>query len=104
MEIGSWIDMNPVFTVHDYAIGGKMVVGKTIISEEFKRMLEDGDPNAKKEIKSRLIYQMAEYMLENRLVEFTQYEDHISGSKHIAIRAYLAPDEQIKILRSATKL
>ena len=96
--------MTPEFNVYDYPIGGKMVVGKTIISEAFKELIENGDPTAKKEIKSRLVYQMAEYMLEHKLVEFTQYDDPISGSKHIAIRAYLSPDAQIKILRTANKI
>lgn len=94
----------PDFQTYDYAIGGKMVVGKTIITEAVKEMLDYGNPDVKKEIKSRLVYQMAEYMIENKLVEFTQYTDQISGSKHIAIRAYLAPDEQIKILRTINRI
>ena len=104
MEAGSWIKMiDPIFTVHDYAIGGKMVVGRTTMTEEFRILLEDGDFDARKEIKNRLIHQMAEYMLEHNLVEFT-YQDDVMGNRNILVRAYLAPNDQIKILRSATKL
>jgi hypothetical protein len=93
----------PEFQAHDYAIGGKMVVGRASMSEEFRILLEDGDFDAKKEIKNRLIHQMAEYMLEHNLVEFT-YQDDVMGNRNIAVRAYLAPNDQVKILRMANKV
>lgn len=92
------------FQSYDYAIGGKMVVGRTEMSEEFRILLEDGDFDAKKEIKNRLIHQMAEYMLEHNLVEFTYHDDPITFRRKIAIRAYLAPNDQVKILRLANKI
>ena len=94
---------DPIFTAHDYVIGGKMVVGRTTLTEEFKILLEDGDWDAKKEVKSRLIHQMAEYMLEHNLVEFT-YQDDVMGNRNILVRAYLAPNDQVKILRLANKV
>lgn len=92
------------FETYDYAIGGKMVVGKARMSMEFRSMLDEGDPAARDRLKSDLIHQMAEYMLTNKLVEFTQQDDPLSGDKMIAVRAYLAPDSQIKILRSVIKV
>lgn len=92
------------FQTYDYAIGGKMVVGKVNLSDNFREMIENGDDDAKRQIKSSLIHQMAEFMLENKLVEFTQLEDHMTGNKHIMVRAYLAPDDQVKILRVANKI
>jgi hypothetical protein len=94
---------DPIFTAHDYVIGGKMVVGRTTMTEEYRILLEDGDWDAKKEIKSRLIHQMAEYMLEHNLVEFT-YQDDVMGNRNILVRAYLAPNDQVKILRLANKV
>jgi hypothetical protein len=91
------------FQTYDYAIGGKMVVGKVNLSDNFREMIENGDDDAKRQIKSSLIHQMAEFMLENKLVEFTQMQDH-TGNKHIMVRAYLAPDDQVKILRVANKI
>jgi hypothetical protein len=96
--------IDPIFTVHDYVIGGKMVVGKATISEQFKELIQDGDARAKKELKITLIHQMAEFMLENKLVEFTYYDDHITGGRNVAVRAYLAPNDQVKILRLANKI
>jgi hypothetical protein len=95
---------SPVFETYDYAIGGKMVVGRAEMNEDFRMLLEDGDEDAKKAIKSKLIHDMAEFMLENQLVEFTHYDDPITFSRKIAVRAYLAPNDQIKVLRLANKI
>ena len=92
------------FEVYDYAIGGKMVVGRARMSYEWKTLLEDGDPNARDKLKFDLIHQMADYMLTNKLVEFTYMDDPLSGDKMIACRAYLAPDSQVKIIRSVIKV
>ena len=92
------------FEVYDYAIGGKMVVGRARMSMEFRSLLEEGDPAARDKLKFDLIHQMADYMLKNKLVEFTQQDDPLSGDKMIAVRAYLAPDSQVKIIRSVIKV
>ena len=95
--------MIPEFNVYEYAIGGKLVVGRASISHEYKTLIEDGDPKAKRELKSTLIHQMAEFMLENNLVEFTYFDDAY-GNRMVATRAYLAPDDQVRILRMANKI
>jgi hypothetical protein len=102
-------DDEPVtFKSYDYVIGGKLVVGKVTISESFRAMLEDGDKVAKHiakhKVKLDLVNQMAEYMLENKLIEFTWKDDHITGDRQIVVRAYLAPNDQVKILRLANKI
>jgi hypothetical protein len=95
---------NLQFDTHEYAIGGKMVVGRATIAESYRMLLEDGDEEAKKALKSELIHQMALYILENNLVEFTYFDDPITFSRQIAVRAYLAPDSQVKIIRSVIKV
>ena len=92
------------FDTYDYAIGGKMVVGRATMSDSYKMMMEDGDPDAIKSVKSDLIHQMAKFMLENNLVEFTYYDNPMDFSRSVAVRAYLAPNEQVKILRSVIKV
>ena len=94
----------PKFQTYDYAIGGKMVVGRAVMSEDYKMMLQDGDDDAKKQVKSELIHQMATFMLENQLVEFTYYDNPMDFSRQIAVRAYLAPNDQVRILRLANKI
>lgn len=92
------------FDTYDYAIGGKMVVGRATMSDSYKMMMEDGDGDAIKAVKSDLIQQMAKFMLENNLVEFTYQDNPMDFSRSVAVRAYLAPNDQIKILRTALKV
>jgi hypothetical protein len=92
------------FQSHDYAIGGKMVVGRAEMSEDYRRMMEDGDEWAIKSVKEKLVRDMVSFMLENRLVEFTYQDNPITLNRQIAIRAYLAPSDQVKILRLANKI
>ena len=47
------------------------------------------------------MHQLTKHMLERNLVEFTSWDDPVTGKKHVAVRAYLAPDDQVKILRLA---
>jgi hypothetical protein len=95
---------DPVFQTYDYVIGGKMVVGRTTMTEDYKLMFLDGDKTAQEKVKSELIHQMAEFILENNLVEFTYYDNPADLSRQVAVRAYLAPSDQVKILRMANKI
>ena len=94
----------PKFDTHEYAIGGKMVVGRATMTDSYKLMVEDGDKEAIDKLKSDLIHQMAQFILENNLVEFTHYDDPITFNRQVAVRAYLAPDSQVKILRTVNKI
>ena len=92
------------FTSWEYAIGGKMVVGKAEMTEEFKVMMDDEDATAISHVKEKLTRDLDHHILENKLVEFTSWDEPTLGKKHIAIRAYLAPNDQVKILRLAKQL
>jgi hypothetical protein len=94
----------PIFHSHDYAIGGKMVVGKAEMDESFSTLLQDGDETAIMQVKEKLTRDMIKHMLENRLVEFTYYDDPITMRRCLTVRAYLAPNDQVKILRLANKI
>ena len=91
------------FQTHDYIIGGKLVVGKATLDESFAQLMNT-DYDARMSLKKDLVHQLAEFMLENNLVEFTQMDDPLTFRKHVAVRAYLAPNDQVKILRLANKV
>jgi hypothetical protein len=95
--------MIPDFTTYDYAIGGKLIVGRASMGDTFAEIVGT-DIDAKKRLKEKLVHDLATYMLENNLVEFTQVDDPITYSKTIMVRAYLAPNDQVKILRLANKI
>lgn len=94
----------PEFQSYDYTIGGKMIVGRAEMTEDFRMMIEDGDATAIMQIKEKLTRDMVHFMLENKLVEFTHHDDPITFRRQLAIRAYLAPNDQVKILRLANKI
>lgn len=94
----------PLFQTHDYAIGGKMVMARAEMDAEYTRLLQDNDADAVKNVKTKLIHDMAQFILENNLVEFTHYDNPLSLRRQIAVRAYLAPNDQVKILRLANKI
>ena len=95
---------DPTFTSWEYAIGGKMVVGRAEMTEDFRMMLEDGDATAIMQIKEKLTRDLVSYMLQNKLVEFTHHDDPITFRRQLAIRAYLAPSDQVKILRLSKQI
>ena len=94
---------DPIFTTHDYIIGGRLVVGKAVMDDSFVQ-LSNTDHEARMMLKKKLVMDMAEYMLENNLVEFTQQDDPMTLRKTVYVRAYLAPNDQVKILRLANKV
>ena len=91
------------FKTYDYIIGGKMVVGKATMDDSFATMLMS-DKDARENLKKKLISDMAQYILENNLVEFTQQDDPLTMAKIVYVRAYLAPNDQVKVLRLANKI
>lgn len=100
---------DPKFETYDYAIGGKMVVGRAVMEQSFLELMQNGDHDAKQNIKKSLVSQLAEYMLENNLVEFTHQKGFpnphtFQEQTVVMVRAYLAPNDQVKILRLANKI
>lgn len=91
------------FNTYDYAIGGKLLVVTTSISEDYMHLMKS-DFDARERFKHDTALQMAKFMLENKLLEFTEYSDPMTFTKRVACRAYLAPDEQVRILRVANKI
>ena len=81
-----------------------MVVSKVEMTEEFRMMMEDGDATAIMQIKETLTRDLVQFIMENKLVEFTHYDDPITFRRQIAIRAYLAPSDQVKILRLSKQI
>ena len=92
------------FQSFDYAIGGKMVVGRAEMDESFVLMMEDGDETAIMQVKEKLTRDLVHFIMENRLVEFTRHDDPITMRRQLAIRAYLAPSDQVRILRLSNQI
>lgn len=82
----------------DIPIGGKLITVTVALTES--QSLSMSDIQARDHFKNEIVKLLATYMLENNLVETTQYLDKMDYSKRVNVRCYLAPNDQIKILRT----
>ena len=84
------------FGVKDYAIGGKMVSATYAVSYldvmSWKTDFED-------HVKQQLASELAKFMLNNKLIEFTKSLPANSEAITYRARCYLTPDDNVKILR-----
>ena len=85
--------------VKEFAIGGKLVALKCMVSES-KLANFKSETEFKTFIKMQMANQLAEFLIDNKLVEFTQKYSAVNDSRLICVRCYLAPDSQVKILRT----
>lgn len=85
------------FKTVDIPIGGKLVA--VTVSLTGPQMLGMSDLQVRDHFKQKIVKLLATYMLENNLVETTQYVDEMDHTKKVNVRCYLAKDDQIKILR-----
>jgi hypothetical protein len=83
-----------VFEYQEFAIGGKLVTA-TMKVTEFETIGVSSD-----ELKERLMRPMIDYIIENRLAEFTMVDSPVDNCKTYRVRCYLAPDATVKILRT----
>jgi len=89
----------PINLQHEeIAIGGKMVVGSIVVTAE-KLLRIQSEAEYANYIKTHLTKQLVEYLIENKLLEFTTGEDPVNQTKMVRVRGYLAPDSQVKLLR-----
>lgn len=90
----------PTFDIDtvDIHIGGKLIVYRGIISLQMMAQAKNDD-GLKMQIKEDVARAIARHMLDNNLIEINTRDDPKSFSKEIIARVYLAPDDQIRILR-----
>ena len=86
------------FTYKDVVIGGKMVQG-TIRVAEHKMLSHGTEKEFRQFLKTSMAHQMAEFIISNGLIEFTQLRDNVTFDTLVKARCYLAPNDQVKILR-----
>ena len=86
---------------YEHPIQGQMFMVSFTASEHL--MFNTPEAVWKQEVKKRLAMDLAEKMLEEGVIEFTQMQDSASGHKTIRARCYLVPDNQVRILRTLYK-
>jgi hypothetical protein len=85
---------------YDHPIQGQMFMVEYQTSEFMMASMGD---DAKLRIKKEIALNLAEKMLEEGAISFTQIPDIASGGKTIKARCYLVPDNQVRLLRTLYK-
>ena len=83
--------------VEEHVIGGKMVTIRSEIGAN--NLVHIDDETWRQTIRSELAHKLATFILQTGLCEITTMQTPHSLSRTVAIRCYLAPDDQVKILR-----
>jgi hypothetical protein len=95
--------LNTTFLGSEEFIKGEMVHAQVVVKDfEITQMMIDPD-NFKQEMKIKLALEIAEKLLENKLVEFTKQEDLHTQETTFRARAYLVKDDKVRILRKELK-
>ena len=84
--------------VQEFAIGGQLLTISYNLNDIDSWSFSNED-NYKKYIKKQMAEFMATFILENNLAEYTSFNDPITLTKVLNMRCYLAPHDQVKILR-----
>jgi hypothetical protein len=85
------------FNIKEYPIKGKMVVGQFRLN--LSEMLQLPTGQVENDIKETLCKSMVNFILENKLGEFTMQEDPINMTKIFRMRCFLTPDDQVRLIR-----
>ena len=91
-------DGEPHWEYIDYPIQGQMLQGRFAIPDYDSMMMKESD--FRNEVKRRVTAEMVDQIMRHKLAEWTQFRDPISGSTVVMIRAYLAKDRDVHVLRT----
>lgn len=82
----------------DIAIAGKMIVCSAEIDSLYASQVMTAED--KKYIRERLASQIAAFMLDQAMIEFTQHQDPKTGNTKVRGRVFVTPDDQTRIIRT----
>lgn len=94
---GGYLNL-PDIKVQDIAIGGKAVKYQAKLTHEQSATFET-DYEFQQLVKNQLIKGLVNYIIDNKLCETTVQRNPIDDSMSFFARMYLAPNDQIKLLR-----
>lgn len=85
--------------VVEHAIGGKLISARVYLpTDTFSRI--SGDDVMRQVMRDKITAALAQGMLDKKLVEINSYFDPASDSNVIVAHAYVAPNGDVKILRT----
>lgn len=90
------------FNVKDLPIGGKLV-SVSYAAGEFEPAKFSSEQAWLQFVKDTMAAQLVEYMLKEKLIEFTKMRDNADTMTRFNARCYLTKDDQVRLLRTHYK-
>lgn len=87
------------FESMDVAITGKMVMVSATIDDSIM-MAHHLPEQDRKYIREQMAMQIAGFLLDNNMIEYTQMKDPIDFKTHIRGRIFVTPNDQTKLVRT----
>jgi hypothetical protein len=87
----------------DETVRGEMVTFQKVVSVHELEMIKLDEDIFNQQVKKELVFKLAEQILNNKLVEFTKQENLHTHEITYRARAFLTPDDQVRILRQNNK-
>ena len=84
------------FKYEDLAIGGKMITAAVTVTEA---EIANGGEGFKSHVRERMVKALVSGIIEQGMIEFTQIKDPLQFNIKVMARCYLAPNDQVKLLR-----
>ena len=88
------------YTIANTSSPPQKIQGKMIQVMEYVdlHIMESRDP---KDIKMAMVTKIAEEMINSKMIEFTSEKDELGLKVKVRARAFLTPDDQVRLLRKA---
>lgn len=95
-------DWETMFESVDHAITGKLVVCNARFQDTLIQSMHNGHMSQEDRlhIKRQMAAQIAEFLLENNMIEFTQMRDPTTFDTVVRGRVFVTPDGQTRVIRT----
>ena len=105
MKPYDWMDPDPrskePIDFHDYLIKGEMLLASMTFNSY--QTFDMSESERKSHIKETLSKELAHYILENKMVEFTQLKSPIADEITVKARCFLVPSSEVQLIREISK-
>lgn len=97
-DLLKWKNIDPRCEADTFLIQGKMILTQITISE-MEKLNFPNEQEFKSQVKRQLMEKLMREMFSNKMIEFTQITDQLTGMSRYNARIYVVPDTMVRILR-----
>jgi hypothetical protein len=86
----------------DETVRGEMITVQKVIDVHESQLMKLNEDEFNRQVKRELTIQLAEHILKNNFVEFTKQQNMNTSEVTYRARAYLTPDDRVRMLRKVS--